>query len=301
MRYILYDAAGRQWELPAPVSVSLQKDEIAPATGFKAVFPVKDTLPCAAFLRMENSKNLWFNGIVDTLTQTDGTTQLLTVTARSKAALLLDSEALPSLYRTPSLPELAHSHAVPYGFTGICGCTDSFTMPYTIEKGISEWQVLADFCQQYLGASLREENGVLTAEPPVYAVPICFGKTGIPYLQVCRKRNFYRGFSEIWGQSSGFWEKQAEDVFVQKLGILRCKRSEHAEALLAAAQEAMFSVTVLCAGWQQAQIGQPAVLELQGETLRLRVKQILYSLSAKGKTTRFVLGADREEENKCGC
>lgn len=295
MTCILYDCGGQRWELPAPISVTLQKDMDAPAAGLKAVFPAESAALRAAFLKMEEDGILWFDGIVDTLRETDGAGNLLTVTARSRAALLLDSAALPSLYRTPSLLGLAKDHAAPYGFNGIRGSTQLFEVPYTVEKGISEWQVLADFCRKYLGSSLREENGVLTAEPPVLGEALLLGNGGLPYLQVCRSWNLYRGLSEVWGQSGGYWQKQQTDAAMQQTGILRRRLGASPKSVLSAAQAEVNLITVLCSGWPPVQLGQPAVLHLRGETLQLRVRQILYSLSAKGKTVRLVCCENGEE------
>ncbi|WOC32149.1 MULTISPECIES: hypothetical protein [Caproicibacterium] len=302
MNYFLQNADGQKWKLPAPVSVSLQKDEDAPAAGLQAVFPAWEDVPCAAFFRVEEiDGTVWFDGVVDTLMQTDGAARLLKLTARSRAALLLDSEALPCLYARPSLPQLIRDHAVPYGFAGAAGCTDIFEVPYTVEKGISEWQVLAEFCQNYLGQTLREMDGVLTAEAQNGGEALLLGGKGIPYMQVCEQRNFYRGLSEIWEYNNGIWKKRAQDSFVQQLGLLRCRRTTDAAALLQTAQKAMLSVTVLCAGWVRAQTGQKAVLNHRGKTRELRIGQVLYSLSASGKTTRFLLYAQEKGELQCGC
>lgn len=295
MNCTLYDCGGQRWKLPAPVSITLQKDTDAPAAGLKAVFPAKRGTPHAAFLRVEEYGCVWFDGVVDTLQETDGAARLLTVTARSRAALLLDSEALPSLYRTPSLPALVQNHAVPYGFSEVRGSKRLFAVPYVVEKGISEWQALADFCRTYLGGSLREENGILTAEPPVLGEALLLGNGGLPYLQVCRSWNLYRGLSEVWGQSGGYWQKQQTDAAMQQTGILRRRMAASPKSVLSAAQAEVNLITVLCSGWPPVQLGQPAVLHLRGETLQLRVRQILYSLSAKGKTVRLVCCENGEE------
>jgi hypothetical protein len=284
---ILYDADGGQQILASPVKVTLQRSVSAPADVLEAVFPLTGPVRPAAFFRMAAAGKVLFDGPVDTMRETDG--RLLHLSVRSRAALLLDSQALPGTWLHPGLRNLFQTCAVPYGFTQIVGDMRVFDTPYTIDSNKSEWQALDTFCQSFLGTALWEENGVLRAEQPTFSEPAVLGKSGIPYLKVCRTWQMYRQLSEVWGIRSGELENCIQDSAVRQTGILRRRISAAPEAALQEACGQVQTTSVLCVGWQPVKLWQPAVLWLPQETLQLQVKQILYQLSTEGKTTRLLL------------
>lgn len=83
---------------------------------------------------------------------------MLEIAARSMAALLLDNEAIPQTYAYPSLPLLFERHGKPYGFTEWEGEPSGFSVPFTITKGMSEWEVLSLFCSRYLKVPLQGQR-----------------------------------------------------------------------------------------------------------------------------------------------
>ena len=293
MRWFLYNAAGTEWEMPAPMEVTLQRDEAAPADSLTLRCPLAETPDeTAIFCRVEENNCIWFDGITDTLCQTAGTARLLTVTARTRVGLLLDSEALPALYLAPSLSGLWRQHAAPYGFAEIVGNRQSFHTPLRVEKGSSEWQVLAGFCRDYLGTSLRLRDGSLTAAPPVELPPLVLGGTGGPCLQLTNERRVSRLLSEAWGMRNGAWQMQQQMEQVKKLGLLRRRLCTNPCTALENSTAAAQTVTVLCPDWLTAELGQQVRLNWNGRVQLLRVVQLRYRLAAQGKTTRLLLQTD---------
>ncbi len=289
MNYFLYDAAGGKWELPAPLWVTLKKDEDTPADSLAAEFPLSGLVPSAAFLRAEEDETVWFDGILDTMRSSYAASNLLAVSARSRAALLLDSEALPAIYENPSLGFLYQQHAAPYGFHGINGNSEPFTGEYAVEKGSSEWQALDGFCREFLKEPLREENGLLTAEPIPEREPFYLGENGIPCLQVSQTQNLCRMLSETWAIDGTCWKRMNWDEGLEEHGFLRRKLCKVPDETFKVARRQAESISVLCAGWPQVQIYQTAFLQFQKKLQKMQISGIRYQLSSRGKTTRLML------------
>lgn len=72
---------------------------------------------------------------------------ILTVWARSKAAVLLDNEAIAQEYAQVSLDEMFDRHIKPYGFINDLGVTGR-TGAYRVGKGMSEWEAFSKFCRR---------------------------------------------------------------------------------------------------------------------------------------------------------
>lgn len=289
MKLFLYDNHDAKWEFPPPITVSLQKDTDAPADSLKAEFPLPDNVPEMPFLCLEEDEEIWFDGILDTVRENCGNRNLLTISARSRAALLLDSEAGAGIYEAPNLRLLWETHAAPYGFEEIHGDERVFDEEYAFGKGNSEWQVLNGFCMKFLHQPLREENGVLTAEPGTARVPLTFGKGGIPCIQMVHARNPCRRLSEIWGIQQNGWQLVSQNAQMRERGILRRRFCAAPESAMTAAENQAENMTALCAGWKKAFAGQEVGINFLGKPWKGRISQILYQLSSAGKLTRVTM------------
>jgi hypothetical protein len=90
-------------KLPVPIRIRLDRDADAPADAFEGVFPCSAGFQPITNLKIFDSQgNVCFDGIVDEQ-ENSLTNKVLTLTARSRAALLLDNEAMPQTYASPSL------------------------------------------------------------------------------------------------------------------------------------------------------------------------------------------------------
>lgn len=98
----------------------------------------------------------FFDGAVDEQEWTaDATGEHLEISARSTAAALLDNEAIPVSYNCPSLEELYRLYLKPYGIRGYVGSGERCSAWYSIQAGISEWEVVRNFCVGVLGVLPR--------------------------------------------------------------------------------------------------------------------------------------------------
>ena len=152
MNYCCYTVSGKKVALLPPISVQINVHEDAPADDMTVIFPLIEQVPKIATIRVWNGEKPIFSGIIDE--QIMGVTKngaMLKLIARSRAALLLDNEAMPQEYHYPSLTQLYERHVEPYGFCGFIGNGGTFDTKMTITKGMSEWQVIEEFCVRCFG------------------------------------------------------------------------------------------------------------------------------------------------------
>ena len=148
--------------LNSPVSVSLSMDEDAPADSLKANFAVtndpdiykliaNDQLSKIKIYDDQKSR-LIFNGLIDEQSSSiSGNGLFINLVARSTASLLLDNEAKPQIYNSISTDILFNRHIKPYGFSAYQPSNNRrFNCLFEVNKGLSEWQVIENFCNDFL-------------------------------------------------------------------------------------------------------------------------------------------------------
>ncbi len=165
MIYECIDINERKFSLQNPLSVKISMDEDAPADSLDVIFPLEtkneefsEKFPEIKYIKAYNdkSKSIVFDGIVDEqLIKVSASASLLEIHARSYAAVLLDNEAQPQSYCMPSLELLYKNHVKDYGFLGFKGSEESFCTQLTVNKGSSEWEVIENFCNEYLNLKPR--------------------------------------------------------------------------------------------------------------------------------------------------
>ncbi len=150
LKYILCDVYNMETALKKPLSMSIVSSEDAPADSLNAVFAVSGRIPEISSVKVLSGTETVFFGYVDeqTETKTKGGV-LLEIKARSLEAVLLDNEALPQTYCMPTLKILFERHFKPLGFAGIDGGDRPFPGDMVISKGMSEWQVLSSYCEEF--------------------------------------------------------------------------------------------------------------------------------------------------------
>lgn len=155
MRWLGITHQGESKELPSPLRMRLEKSLFTPAHAFFGEFaadaPAKEIKTLQGFA----AGQMIFDGLVDeqsTACSAKGT--LLSVSARSRAALLLDNEAIPRSYRQPSLADIIQIHCAPYGLSAYRGA-GSCPAEFTVSKGMTEWGVLERFCRSVIGVYPR--------------------------------------------------------------------------------------------------------------------------------------------------
>lgn len=290
--------------LPAPAEVVWDAGEDAPADSFSGVFPLEKSFGDLTGVKVLGGDELLFDGVTDIQRETSAAGgRVLKLAARSRAGLLLDSEAVPQIYSYPSLPMIYARHVAPYGFSGWQGGDRVFEGTMQVAKGMSEWQAAALFCAAFLRIAPRVRGSVFDASGQIPQEELRFGGAGLRYLSAEVKNRFCDRYSEVLAPapSGGTYVSAAEDAGTQALGIRRrrcLKSADGAGALLSSADRKAFAATVECPGRVQAEIGAPAVFcgGVLGTFGGLTVAGVRYLLDASGERTRIVL----RRQGACG-
>ena len=142
----------------------IEKSLWIPAHSFYGEFLWEGPMKELKYLTVTANKKTVFHGPVDE--QMLSCTErgiILSVSARSRAAYLLDNEAIPRIYDRPSFADICSIHCKPYGFEIFRGegrCPAKFQ----VSKGMTEWEVLDRFCRNVLGKHVRiTEDDVIDA------------------------------------------------------------------------------------------------------------------------------------------
>ncbi len=289
---------GEETELPRPASFRFDSSEEAPADRLTAVFPLRrDCGPLPGLRVRDGAGGLLFDGPVDVLRRvSSGGGCSAVLTARSRAALLLDSEAVPQSYDLPSLPTVYERHIRPYGFAGWKGSGRVFAGTVTVEKGMSEWQVAARFCAEYLLTAPRVRGAVFDASGGAGREEIRFGgRGGVRCASLERRARYCDVVSDLYALSGGKYLPAAKSAEAAALGILRTRcaaeRPEDPGAALKTAVDAAFAVAAECPGEPRAQAGDPASLDdpFLGRAEGLVVAEVRHVWDGGGERCRYLL------------
>ncbi len=296
MKYVGITPDGERVLLPKPASMKLNRSEDAPADGFSGVFPLAQSGICLTQLQIfDANEALCFDGIVDDRTEQCGEGRFLTIAARSRAALLLDNEAIPQNYCMPSLETVFQRHIQPYGFTGYEGNTRIFPGKLEVTKGMSEWQAAETFCAEFLKVHPRISGGRFIASDTLPEGMLLFDRErGIPYSAVSVRNKYCSLYSELFAKNGNGYSPAARDKAALALGVARRRllaKGMDADALIRSACKKAFSVTVTCPGEVPGELRMKAVINDKALSIpeNLCVSEVDYALNSEGETTRFVL------------
>ena len=299
MTYIGVTPQGKSIVLPPPVSVKLNRGEDAPADGFTGVFPLEKSLGNLTGIRIFNQKQLLcFDGIVDEQKESCAGERKLTLIARSRAALLLDNEAMPQTYHMPSLQTIFTRHIQPYGFQGYSGEAKAYNGELVITKGMSEWQAAAEFCIRFLKIKpcIIGDTFDATGEKPEGKI-IFDNAAGTLYSSIEKDDQYHYLLSELMVKScgSGNYSLAAQNKEAVSLGVRRRRYlsdgNQNADALISTANRKAFRIVVTCPGglaaslWMSAAVRDTALGTMDG----LYISQIAYRLDASGESSRITL------------
>jgi hypothetical protein len=248
--------------LPEPVKLVFRADEDASADRLTAVFPLSPAFGITGMRVAGENGSYLFDGIVDEQLQSGN---LLTLSCRSRAALLLDNEALPQEYAAPSLGLIFERHVKPYGFTAFRGNGAVFSSAFSVTKGMSEWQAAQAFCKQFLKVTPRAAGTVFDASGEAPGIPVRFGGVGgIRYSSLTVRHEWNQSITEVYAKSGNAYSLAAEDPAMEALGVVRrrflSKADSDAAALLTAAQRKTLTLVLDCPGGIPAALSAPAAV-----------------------------------------
>lgn len=286
-----------QIPLPEPVKLVFRSGEDAPADRLTAVFAISLSAEVTGVQVHQEDGTLFFDGVADEQTQSGG---LLTLSCRSRAALLLDNEALPQSYAAPSLGLIFERHIRPYGFTAYRGNGAAFSSAFSVTKGMSEWQTAEAFCKAYLKITPRAKGTVFDASGEVPGIPVRFGGAGgIRYSTLTVRREWSKAVTEVYAKAdSGTYFLKAEDPEAEALGVVRrrflSKTDSDAAALLAAARKKTRMLVLDCPGGIPAAVSAPAAVydPALGKFENLAVAELRQERSSGGEHCIVTLRRD---------
>lgn len=295
---MIYVAAGPAGKiaLPSPIRIRLDQDADAPADGFEGTFPLPAGCGQMTGLTGWDEKgNVWFDGIVDEQEEdlTDGT---LSLSARSRAALLLDNEAMPQNYVNPSLATVFDRHIRPYGFTRYLGNGKNFTGTLAVTKGTSEWAAAAAFCSRFLKTQPRIANGIFDASGSVPEQEFVFGKGGIRFSSGLARSRYCELYSELYTMDpdGGTYTLSARDADATALNVARRRflgGGTDVSAVLKKAGKSAFTCVLDCPGAVFEPLLSPARIAgaPSGFESGLCISAVRYLLDAGGEHTGITL------------
>lgn len=154
MRFVFLFADGTETELNAqPTRISLRRDADTPADSLELTFtpsgPLFSKEPCG--VRMEHGGTVLFSGILDehsVHTKAGVRTEFFSL--RSRAAVLLDNEAMPGQLRMPSLRLIETLFLQPFGLRAEGEDFSPKAGELVLEKGTSCWQAVCSFAETFL-------------------------------------------------------------------------------------------------------------------------------------------------------
>lgn len=312
MTYIVTTVSGQKVNLGAAYSIQINKSRETPADSLTAVFFSEKIHPEYKLIEAYTSENqLFFSGIVDEQKfEVAENGCFLTIKSRSKTAYLIDNEASPQIYKRPSLEIIFKRHIKPYGFTSIIGNKSTFNATIDVEKGMSEWDVLEEFCSSCLGTfPLVNADGSIDASGRVATKKILFSNTGsgISYSYISQKYNRYKLISEITvcAPYAAIYVDKVKDIELINNGICRRKfismtedtssakniSVDTAKQMILDSKKKFYEITIKCPGAIYAQIGNSAQINgsVLGPLQNLIVYEVEYTLNKSGEFTVFTL------------
>lgn len=147
------DTQGNIIKLPNPISMQISMAADTPADSLSLTFPCIYPLGELAEITVGIDGSTVFSGIVDEQIMQYSGGCTVRINARSLGALLIDNEAIPANYHTPSLADIFSIHAQPYGIKDFIGDNGVCSCDFTVKKGVSEWEAIESFCKSVLNAA----------------------------------------------------------------------------------------------------------------------------------------------------
>ncbi len=200
LRFYTSDAQGNKTELKSIFSAVIDCDVLVPADSLKLEMKYsKSVFEEAARIIAEDGGKIVFSGGIDSITsEKRGGAEVISIRARSAAALLLDNEAEPMDINAPSEEFVFRRILFPFNITPADSEGKALDGRLKIHKGMSVWQALEGFCRQLYGSSPK-----ITADGKAYfkGLPggeaVSFGDEGVKFFSIAEKRSPYRLISRV--------------------------------------------------------------------------------------------------------
>lgn len=300
-------------EISNPYSVSINKEKDVPADDLTVVFPFYYNIDELKSVEVLSDDIVIFSGIIDEqIVELDSKGCFLKLSSRSYSALLLDNEALPQTYYNPSLQVVFDRHIKKYGFYELRGDKRVFAGKFIVTKGMSEWDVLEEFCKLYLNITpIVISDRIIDATGESCSLPEITLKNfdgGVCYASIKQNIKRYNLVSEVFirtGKDSTYNVRVCDEKALIKdinrkryLNATNDRRTpvSLAEEIIDKGKNNSRIITATSICLVPFEIEQRVKLldEFLGEISNLRICKIKYSLDQIGEKTEITMY--REEE-----
>lgn len=278
MNFVATTVDGENIELKFPIKVEINKSQDAPADDLEVTFINDFKIPEIKTIKAYDRENLIFDGIVDVGEYAKNNKgKFLNLICRSRAAILLDNEAYPQVYYTPSLFTIFNRHVKPYGFSKFIGDDKSFSTNFVVSKGMSEWEVLEDFCVNYLKKSPKiTVDGIVDVKSENKSKLLLFSNSkndAIKYSSITFLNKRYKVYSEVFAKEIGKGEynlnienEDAKKRDIKRKRYINLTNNEkatlsYAKNMIKASNESSYEIKIICPQKVFAEIGDFVNLE----------------------------------------
>ena len=304
LKYIIKDAEDRSVCFTSPLKVSIVSSLDAPADRLSAVFAVKGDVPALYSAEVLKDGERVFYGLIDEQSvELNRNGSFLSVSARSLAALLLDNEAHPQIYCSPSMPLLMKRHFEPLGFKSYRGTEKAFNGQLVVSKGMSEWSLLKSFCRYFAQTEPRiTKNGVIDISGEQKDEVLCLAPDRAYSIRHELRNKAL--ISEIRARTyaSGDYIMPIKSDLAEELRIQR-KRYVNAvgsrsgtvissRRIIKQSEREYESLVVGCAGCMLCDTG--ITLRIAGDKKQYRIREVVYTLDTSGEKTSIYAEVKRE-------
>lgn len=290
-----------------PIKITMNKALNIPADDLEISFLFSGKMKELKEFYIEKDNKKIFSGIVDTQKiSIDNSGIFLNISARSKVAYLLDNEAIPQTYYRPSLINIFKRHIEPYGFKNISGDMKTFSNEFIVSKGMSEWEVLENFCTDYLRVYPRlDQDGNINATGLFESKTVGFSNIndGIKYGSISENLKRYELYSEVDVRSTNLGsystivkDKDSIDKGIKRRRLLNAVDDIKmpvlcGELMLSSAKRNSYEISLISPGYLDIDLGDKAFVNdyILGFIDDLVVSEIKYVLNKNYNHTKVLL------------
>ena len=235
------ESGGKKREITDIVTLKIGRELYVPADTLILTALMDKALPELLEISAEENGRLLFDGTLDEQTaELSEKGALLHISARSKAAALLDNEAVPRSMARPLFSDVFRECARPFGITRYTGSNLRHRGEFKIEKGMSAWEALEAFCLINHRLFPRvDEHGVFSVSPVLGKRHHRFGEDGAAYLSAKRIIVRHKPISEIVTRENGteIYSVRYTHALASYKGIVRRRIKNYAETSAAAKKQ----------------------------------------------------------------
>ena len=307
LSFYLTDREGRERPLDSVLTAVLDGDIGVPADSLTVTCPFDGGVrENADRIRACDGERVVFDGQLDTVTtekRAEGI--ILKLSARSAVAGLLDGEAEPVTYSSPSDRLIALRHLAPFGIRAVNQSDAACREPLQIVKGMSHWQVLQAYCRNRYGCEPRvtgDGRAFLRGEPEEGEVLFADTGGGVRYYALRESRRRHCLLSEIrlkYEQSGAYGgvikNTDPEAALMNRVRYVNAAADKTtvvtAEKMLANSNRGSLSLLLRCGGCHTDALGRRASVEdsLLGSFRGLLVRQVRYAADSRGERSVITL------------